>query len=100
MTWLQHLAGVLNRWRRHDGRETPDSQRLLAITVASIGEGVICADADARITFINPEAERLTGWMAKEALGQKLDSVFHVIHEGTRESTENIAVEVLRSGHI
>ena len=34
-------------------------QHLLATTLASIGDAVIATDKEGRITFINPEAERL-----------------------------------------
>jgi len=48
-------------------------------TLESIGDAVIATDADGRITRLNPEAERLTGWRASEARGQPIESVF-VIH--------------------
>src|ERR1043166_1575279 len=44
---------------------TPDSktrEKLLATTLASIGDGVIATDTQGRVTLLNPEAERLTGW--------------------------------------
>src|SRR5258707_14761649 len=39
------------------------SREQFAVTLASIGDGVITTDAICRISFMNPEAERLTGWM-------------------------------------
>ena len=60
-------------------RELQQSQELLAATLNSIGEGVIAADSDERVTFINPVACALTGWPHDEALGRALDEVFRVV---------------------
>lgn len=47
-----------------------ESERRLATTLASIGEGVIAYDVTGCITFANPVAERLTGWPATEVVGR------------------------------
>src|SRR3954468_7184853 len=39
-------------------RELARGKDLLATTLSSIGDGVIVTDRDARVTFLNPEAER------------------------------------------
>src|SRR5262249_34384010 len=43
-----------------------ESRRVLASTLASIGDGVVVTDRDGRITFLNPVAETLTGWNGGE----------------------------------
>ncbi len=40
------------------------------VTLASIGDGVIRTDAGGRVDYLNPVAERLTGWSLAEACGQ------------------------------
>ena len=45
----------------------------------SIGEGVIACDAGGRVTFVNPTAERLTGFSASEAQGRPLGEVFSLV---------------------
>src|SRR5882757_5813981 len=47
-----------------------ESRRVLASTLASIGDAVVATDGDGRITFLNPVAETLTGWTAEEARNQ------------------------------
>ncbi|MDF7722832.1 PAS domain S-box protein, partial [Enterobacter hormaechei subsp. xiangfangensis] len=42
----------------------------LHITLDSIGEAVLCTDIDMNITFMNPVAEKMSGWSQSEALGQ------------------------------
>lgn len=53
-----------------------NEQRLREIT-ASLGEGVYVKDVDGKVTFVNPEAEKLLGWSAAELLGQDSHLAFH-----------------------
>jgi PAS domain S-box-containing protein len=71
------------------------SREQYAVTLASIGDGVITTDARCRISFMNSEAERLTGWKYHEAVGQPLVSVFKIVNENTREPMEDPAKKVL-----
>ena len=57
---------------------------LLRVTLQSIGDAVITTDADANVTWMNPVAEGLTGWISSEAVGRSLNQVFHILNEGTR----------------
>lgn len=50
----------------------------LAVTLRSIGDGVITADVDGRVVLLNGAAERLTGWIQARAAGQPLAQVFNV----------------------
>lgn len=50
----------------------------LAVTLRSIGDGVITTDVQGKIIMINNAAETLTGWSARDAMGQPLKSVFNV----------------------
>ncbi len=60
----------------------------LAVTLRSIGDGVITTDRDGAITLINPVAERLTGWSEAEALGKPLKEVFQLIDSRDRRPIE------------
>lgn len=70
----------------------------LAVTLASIGDGVITTDAQGRVMLLNPVAEHLTGWQNDDAVGQPVETVFHIIDEITRQPAENPAVRLLRDG--
>jgi PAS domain S-box-containing protein len=74
------------------------AQQWLQVTLASIGDGVITIDADAKVTFLNPVAEKLTGWPNHEARGLPLESVFKIIDEDSRTEVENPAIRALREG--
>jgi PAS domain S-box-containing protein len=75
-----------------------DERELLATTLSSIGDGVIVTDADSRVTFLNPEAESLTGWTQSEAEGMPLPAVFRIVNEETRKEAENPVDKVFRTG--
>src|SRR5215210_608309 len=70
------------------------------VTLASIGDGVIRTDAAGVIDYLNPVAERLTGWSAAEACGQPLLSVFNVVDETTGRAVPNLVERCLREGTV
>jgi two-component system cell cycle sensor histidine kinase/response regulator CckA len=72
----------------------------LAVTLRSIGDGVIVTDIDGNITLLNKVSEQLTGWTHEEALGKPLAEVFNIINETTREKCENPVEKVLKFGKI
>jgi|GEM_PF-744443 len=78
---------------------TLEKERL-AVTLASIGDGVITTDTDCRVVLMNRVAEDLTGWRREEAAGRTLPEVFHIEHETTGEPMENPAFRVLESNRI
>ncbi|MFU8896149.1 MAG: diguanylate cyclase domain-containing protein [Gammaproteobacteria bacterium] len=52
------------------------------VTLDSIGDAVLVTDLTGTVTYLNREAEILTGWSRHEALGQPLAEVFKII-DGT-----------------
>ncbi|AFY29732.1 PAS domain-containing protein [Cyanobium gracile] len=62
---------------------------LLRVTMQSIGDAVITTDAAANVTWLNPVAERMIGWLASEAKGRPLTQVFNIVNEETRAVTDN-----------
>ncbi len=79
-------------------RELAAQQEYFRVTLSSIGDGVIAADKEGRVTFLNPCAEELTGWSVDEAQGQPLTEVFRIVNEKTREPVDNPAEVVIRTG--
>lgn len=64
--------------RKRFEQEIAAEKESLAVTLRSIGDGVITTDVQGKIIMINNAAETLTGWPAKDALGQPLKTVFNV----------------------
>jgi PAS domain S-box-containing protein len=74
------------------------SEESLRATLYSIGDGVLATDEQARVTRINPVAERLTGWGEREALGHDVTEVFDIFSEETRAKAVNPIARVLAEG--
>ncbi len=72
----------------------------LAVTLRSIGDGVITTDTNGTVVLINKVAEQLTGWTQSEAEGKPIRTVFNLVNESTREPCENPVEKVLSSGRI
>jgi PAS domain S-box-containing protein len=62
--------------KKHRMEEEKESRnRWLEATLRSFSSAVITVDENGNIIIINPVAERLTGWPAKEATGRSLGQV-------------------------
>jgi PAS domain S-box-containing protein len=70
----------------------------LAITLRSIGDGVITSDIAGSVMMMNRVAEQLTGWKQEEAVGLPLSLVYNIIDEVTRKKCDNPVERVLSSG--
>lgn len=98
------LAGtallVRRQWRETDRsrRQLEDSEERLAITLRSIGEAVMAADNEGRITRMNPVAERLTGWPASEATGRHAGEVVRLVDESGAALPANPIEQTLADG--
>ena len=87
----------LTKWRR--AQETLFREKEQAsVTLASIADAVITTDLASTITYLNPTAERLTGWRMAEALGQPLATVLTLISDSTRQPIESIPARCLQEG--
>ncbi len=72
-------------------------EEWLRVTLRSIGDAVVATGLDGRITLINTVACELTGW-SDDAIGQRLEEVFRIISERTRETIPTPVARVLREG--
>lgn len=68
------------------------------VTLRSIADGVITTDQRGTVQFLNPVAERLTGWTSAEARGRRFNEVFNAYHEQTRQQAADPVTRCLRSG--
>jgi two-component system CheB/CheR fusion protein len=68
--------------------------------MSSMGEGLYTVDNEARVTFINPAAQRIFGWTLDEIVGRNIHIVIHHTHrDGTNYPPEDCpSLQVLRTG--
>ncbi len=79
-------------------KELDQEKTLAQVTLASIGDAVITADATGRVNFLNPVAVALTGWPAEEAIGRPAAEIFHIINESSRERVDSPVQDVIKNG--
>ena len=61
--------------RKRMENELFDEKERVRLTLQAIGDAVVCSDAKGMVTYLNPVAERLTGWQAFDAAGHTVDEV-------------------------
>jgi diguanylate cyclase (GGDEF)-like protein/PAS domain S-box-containing protein len=77
-----------------------EAKEKAQVTLQSIGDAVITADADGRIEYLNPVAEELTGWESRQAAGRPVAEVFKVISETTRLPIDSPILRCLQEGRV
>ena len=121
---LQHQLGhdvwiTLNAHRREDSqgqhegfegiaRDTTDARKakeflfqekeLWRVTLESIVDGVITTDIEGKVRFLNPIAEKMTGWNNDHAHGKPLSSVMQLLDESGEEPVKIPMQEWLEDG--
>ena len=71
--------------RRRAETQLTEQAEWLRVTLNSIGDAVLTANAEGRVLSLNAVAESLTGWSQDEARGRPVSEVFRIINEATRE---------------
>jgi len=77
------LPGMLER-AVNDG--APFEGERGQVTLDSIGDAVMSTDVTGKITYLNPAAERMTGWSRELAAGRAVEDVYRIIEGTTREA--------------
>ncbi len=103
MTSLQarqsELTDALQRAHESEHALFDEKQRA-EVTLNSIAEGVITTDSNGNIRFMNPIAEKLTGWTQAEADGQPVDDIIKLVDEQSGDKTPCAISECLRGNRV
>ena len=97
------VAVILARLvRQRDVARTAEQRSHASLDAAlrSIADAVLVTDTAANIVFLNPAAERFTGWSVDTAIGRPIHEVLIILNETTREPVENPVDRVLATGEI
>ncbi|MEA5617652.1 ATP-binding protein [Cronbergia sp. UHCC 0137] len=89
--------GLLQHKLEQEMRQKRDQ---LATLLNCMSDAVIATNEQGFVTFINPAAEKLTGWQQEEALGNNAATILNTINEITEESIENPVAKVLREKQV
>lgn len=89
------LEQEVRRREQVERRLQQEKERQL-VTLQSIGDGVITTDTNGTIDYINPVAERLTGYENGSALGCHYLDVLSLVDEATGEALADLVSLCLR----
>ena len=92
------MRDISKRKRLED--ELAAEKERLAVTLRSIGDGVISTDLQGKVVSLNKVAEALTAWPEEEARGEPLTNVFHIVNEFNRKRCEDPVRKVMETGGI
>ena len=95
---LRNLLSQTTRAYEQQMSELFEEKELAQVTLASIGDGVLATDGDGRVKYMNPVAEKLTGWTRDEALGRPLSEIFRLIEEASGRTVESLVERCLEEG--
>ncbi len=95
-----HITIDMALYRHQMEKKLRESEKWLATTLRSIGDGVIATDRDGLITFMNGVAEGLTGWKLEEVSGRRLTDIFNIVSRHTRKPVENPVTRVMLEGTV
>ncbi|RFP12858.1 MULTISPECIES: EAL domain-containing protein [unclassified Duganella] len=82
--------------RKENEQATARQRELAAVTLRSIGEGVITTNADGETDYLNYIAEQLTGWTLEQARGLPISATLKLIDDAGTPILEHVALQCLR----
>jgi PAS domain S-box-containing protein len=75
--------------RAESDRHLKETIRWFATTVRCMGDAIVATDRGGRVTYMNPAAERVTGWTQEESKGRDLTTLIVFAEEGPFQTVEN-----------
>ncbi len=93
---INHLLCVIEK----DRESLLNSREKLQATLLSVGDGVITVGIDQKIEFMNPVAEKLTGWRLNDAIHMPIEIIFNIINEYTRTQVKSPVEEAFEKNEI
>ena len=84
---------------RESAMESLLNQReRMAVTLRSIGDGVITTNTDGLVEYLNPAAQEITGWSQKDAENRSLFNIYRVVEGETLAPVANPVERCLHEG--
>src|SRR5689334_20234821 len=98
----ERLVSSLNdiQMRKQAEALLAEEKERAQVTLASIADAVVTVDTSGRIEFLNPAAERVTGWPLAEARQRPVAEVFAVVDETTGAPIPDPVAKALADGGV
>jgi diguanylate cyclase (GGDEF)-like protein/PAS domain S-box-containing protein len=84
--------------RKRAEQQFYEEKERAEVTLQSIADAVITTDRDGTVDYVNPVAEKLTGWPSDEACGRNVTGIVKLVKDGTHEAIEDPVSHALASG--
>ncbi|HQU15514.1 MAG: hypothetical protein B7Z66_00525 [Chromatiales bacterium 21-64-14] len=95
----EDLRDALKRVRQSEAALFREKERA-EVTLHSIGDAVVTTDAHGSIDYLNPVAQKLTGWSVGEVRGQPISELMRVVNEHSGVELRNPVEHCLAEGRI
>ncbi|MCU7800473.1 MAG: EAL domain-containing protein [gamma proteobacterium symbiont of Lucinoma myriamae] len=82
--------GVDITWRKESEELLFSEKERFLVTLDSIDDAVITVDTDESVTYMNPKATELTGWVNIEAIAHPFKQIVNLFNSDTRSPVSNI----------
>ncbi|MEM7594157.1 MAG: ATP-binding protein [Cyanobacteria bacterium P01_A01_bin.83] len=86
--------------KHHQEIQLVRREELLSTILNATSDGVIATNKASKIIYMNPAAQKLTGWNLNEAHQQQVDQVMPIVDERTQQPIIHPVEQVLEQGEI
>lgn len=87
-----HSTIVIALYKHEMEEQERRSEQWLAAALHGLVDAVIATDSNRLVKFLNPQAERLTGWTNREAIGKPLESVLKATSTAGHDSLDTATI--------
>ncbi|MEO6543465.1 MAG: ATP-binding protein [Nitrospiraceae bacterium] len=93
-----HHTIAMALYRQQTETKLRKMERWLAATLNSVGDAVLATDMEGRVTYLNPSAELLTGWIFSEATDRPVSEIFQTMRGDAHTPVESPVTRVIQEG--
>ena len=84
--------------RKRAEQQFYEEKERAEVTLQSIADAVITTDRSGTVDYVNPIAEKMTGWPSDEACGRNVTEIVKLVKDGSHEPIEDPVSHALASG--
>jgi len=77
-----------------------EEKNKFLVTLESIMDGVVTVDKQQRISYINPDASRLSGYSIEDAINKPIGEIIRILNPSSKNKPDNIVHSCLQQGRV